>query len=334
MSQPSLALELVVADALPQEGFTEHLIEGLNLPNLATLAARGRRRPEHEIARTPGLTAWQGYVWRGERSANLARWWAPLLDVDAAAGAASLWLMEPVRLEVGLDKVTLGDPALLALEAEHSEALADIAAQVLAGHGWRVIAASPLRWLGVRSDALKLSGCAIDCAINADVIPFLPTGDAPAERAWRVAHNELQMTWFETGANQAREAQGLPAINGLWLSGNGRADPARLPYAQVSCDLPYLAQAARAPDAHDALEVVTSLSAPARSADWYAWRTALEALDRRVGDALDALKRGALRRIDLVLAGSDDVRVFTLERAQLRRFWRRAQASLLWQGWT
>jgi hypothetical protein len=325
------ALELVVPEALPADGFSAAVLAGLALPNLDRIGARAQASAVAALPVNPLLTPWQAWLLRHQPEPNLARYWAHALDVGPAAAAHSLWLAEPVRLEVGLDQVSLVDPAELGLTEAHAVALAEAARPVLEAAGWQLSAASPGRWLLEAPSAVPLAGAAVDCAIGANIVPFLPGGASTAELQWRRVHNEIQMTWFDHPVNRQREAAGLAAVNGLWLSGTGATTLVPLPYAHISSDLEWLSSAPCTAGSARILETFTGLIGPARRADWFAWRTALAALDTKLGVHLVALKRGEIDTVELVFTGEHELRIFKLSRRHLASFWRRGTAARLWE---
>ena len=58
-------------------------------------------------------------------------------------------------------------------------------------------------------------------AAGRNVDAYLPRGEP--SRRWRKILNEVQMTWFESTVNRARDARGAPALNMLWLDGRASA---------------------------------------------------------------------------------------------------------------
>jgi hypothetical protein len=191
---------------------------------------------------------------------------------------------------------------------------------------------TPRQWLLGAPEPLALAGATIECASGRDIVPFLPAGDVGAQRLWRGAHNEVQMTWFDHDVNRQRESAGAPPVNGLWLSGNGQSTLAALPYRTIESELAYIGRAPRTPVAQRSLETFTGLIAPARAADWFAYRAALATLEARIGVHLAALGAGALERLELVFTGDGEIRQFILRSSDLARFWRRGNAARLWRA--
>ncbi len=116
------------------------------------------------------------------------------------------------------------------------------------------------------------------------------------------------MLWFAHPVNEAREAGGRPTINTLWLSGNGELRSAAPRYAAVDSTLPLLAAIEIDPSAPRALETFDRLVEPARADDWSGWRAELDALDRRLGELMDAQSAKRVGTVTMVLCGADATR--------------------------
>jgi hypothetical protein len=131
-----------------------------------------------------------------------------------------------------------------------------------------------------------LATASLDRAVGRDVDPWLrmPAADASAERrathaALRRLQSEAQLVFHTHPVNEAREQRGEPAVNSFWLSGCGRAQPAR-DYA--------------APD------VDTSLRASLFAGDFAAWAEAWRALDAGpLGRLLAAVRAGTSATLTL-----------------------------------
>ena len=88
------------------------------------------------------------------------------------------------------------------------------------------------------------------------------------------------MLLYQHPANEAREAEGLPAVNSIWLSGCGVRQVERQPEPVVA----------------------DTLRAPALLGDWAAWAAAWQALDAGpLRDLLARAQRG--EAVQLTLAG-------------------------------
>ncbi len=333
MLSPTIALmnslDFLVPDALiPRAHFgtdsAPELLRGLNLPHLNFLAAHAAESiPVIELEAS--LAVWQAWLLRDQTEPNLAAIRAEAMGLPATS--ASRWLIEPVFLQVGLDSVTLFDPAQLDLNHDDAAALAEAARPVLKESGWQLDIASPLHWMIERSDDFDLHGVAIEHAIGQGISEWLPHSSSDANQlVWKRVVNEIQMTWFTHPVNLAREAVGQPPVNGLWLSGNGHQTRVEWPYAKISTSQLLLKQTKLNSTSSIALETFDHLSAPTRAQDWSSWRNALQALDLRLGDVLQQMRDGQCDRLRLVLCGEDELRDVLIRRSDFWKFWRRGQA--------
>ncbi len=85
--------------------------------------------------------------------------------------------------------------------------------------GLQFFVPEPSRWLLSCDSAPRLFTKPPSAALGAPLFDHLPTGADSA--IWRRWQNEIQMLLFEHPVNLAREAQGRPLINNLWLYGGG-----------------------------------------------------------------------------------------------------------------
>jgi hypothetical protein len=239
-------------------------------------------------------------------------------------GEATLWHADPIHVAVGRDRLLI---EMFDAPPREEEAAALVAAanEVLvaadcslhrSGAGWFLQSARLRCW-----DAAPLE------AVHGSLLPVAALDDEPALQ-WSRLHNALQMRWHDDPVNRAREQEGRPAINALWLHGGGAWKPLpRLRWSAVHSDRPTLQGAAAAAGAR---------SAPALSAatedtlfEWddarldhapfepRHWLAAMQAIDLRLstlpGDAT----------IELVLIGRRCTRSFTTRPATGWRDWRR-----------
>ena len=139
--------------------------------------------------------------------------------------APGSWLLTPSHVTIGLDHALLIDPSELELNPDESQALADVAAQSLSEHGFRLFLASPHAWFlhGERELNLQAHGWRMAAGRNVDA--YLPSG--PDARLWRRMLSEVQMLWHQNPVNLAREQRGAPPVNMLWLEGRATRVPTR-----------------------------------------------------------------------------------------------------------
>jgi len=149
-------------------------------------------------------------------------------------------LVRPVHLHLAPDHVVLAPPHALDVGRDEAEVLAARANALLVDEGLRLHVAEPALWrleaLDAQRGAADLAGLAQLLARSArmaagrNIDAYLPSG--PAARRWRQLANLVQMAWFDHPLNAAREAEGRPTINALWLEGRAGVARAR-PFARV-----------------------------------------------------------------------------------------------------
>ena len=255
--------------------------------------------PPHEraLARLVGLAGADGALpW--------AAWQAARDGVDAADHAWAL--LTPAHWHLGTDQLTMRDPLDLQLDEPGSRALLDAVRDLFETEGYAVAWGAPTRWYLAHGSLADLRSASPDRVIGRNVDPWLPPG--PEARRLRRLQNEVQMRLHEHPLNAAREAQGLPAVNSVWISGCGAAQATRWPAGLVVDD---------------------RLRRPALAEDWDAWVAAWQALD---ADAVARL-RGAGADATLTLCG--ERAALTLRGGggtawqRLRAHWRRADPRAL-----
>lgn len=239
-------------------------------------------------------------------------------------GETSVWHADPIHVAVGRDSLLIemidappSEEEATALIAAASEVLADAGCKLQrSGAGWFLQSAGLRCW-----DAAPLA------AVHGSPLTAAALEDEHALQ-WSRLHNELQMRWHDDPVNRAREQEGLPAINALWLHGGGTWKPLpRLRWSAVHSDRPALQGAAAAAGAR---------TAPALAAangdtlfEWddarhdqvpfepRRWLAAMHAIDQR----LSTLPAHAT--IELVLIGRRCTRSFTTRPGAGWRNWRR-----------
>ncbi len=340
-------LDFLVPSALVHPALAADLLRDRSLPHLSRVLARAGKPEDLALAEQAPLTPWQSWVFGAGGASNtrpdapsdsrdevnLAELWAMACGI--APKGRRRWLAEPAHFVIARDHLRLADPRSLVFTITEARALADAIEPILSESGWHLDPLEPAtltHWLLHRDDDLDLSGPAIERAVGDNVAAWQPrsradsgvasNGSDDAALDWRRCSNEIQMLWFGHPVNDAREERGLPAINTLWLSGNG-APPSALPhYRAIDSSLPLLASLPVEPDATRALESFDGLIDAARAEDWSSWRVQLEALDARIGALLDEQRKDAIGELTIVLSGRDRVRSIRIGPRELGRFWR------------
>jgi len=143
---------------------------------------------------------------------------------QAAGGEAShaYWLYAaPVNLLLGRDSFFLSAPAPMAVTEEESVALIDSLNQHFANDGYHFYLRAGVWYLGLDTDP-NIATTGVEDVIDKEINDYLPTGEGAL--AWATLQNEMQMLLFSHAVNQAREAQGLPAVNSVWCYALGHSE--------------------------------------------------------------------------------------------------------------
>jgi hypothetical protein len=199
------------------------------------------------------------------------------------------------------------------------------------------------RWLLSLAEQWSLQTTPLDAALGQSALEHWPAGDDAA--VWRRLLTEVQMRWHAEPTNDAREAAGQAAVNGLWLHGGGRWQPLpRQPYGAVTGSDPVLRGWALAsgvaaaalyedsavpPMPTDVLSIRRDLLQAAQFEAWGQWIEKLAALDQELHRLHDACLAAGGRELELVLAGKQQVRVVPLRRGDSWRLWRNAPIAPL-----
>jgi hypothetical protein len=238
---------------------------------------------ERALARAFGWTGSDGLLpW--------AAWSASVDGVrgvrDAADSDERAWgLLTPCHWHLGTEQVSLIDPASLALGEAASRALFDAISSLFTSLGFTMHWGAPQRWYIAHQSLTELPCASLDRVIGRNIDRWL--GADPRQRALRRLQGEVQMLLHDHPINEARQGQGLPPVNSVWLSGCGVAQAVAGPVPQVD----------------------DRLRAPALADDWAAWAKAWETLD---AGPLDPLHQAARRgeAVQLTLCGERSSRTW------------------------
>ena len=132
--------------------------------------------------------------------------------------------IQPIHLHATRDHLVLMHPDHIPLTATESTALLAEAKPLLQDEfKAEIIAADPYHWFIKPAQFASLATHSVDQAHGRNIDWWLPrdTVELGTARAWRKLQNEIQMLWHISPINEARQANGLPAINSIWISGIG-----------------------------------------------------------------------------------------------------------------
>lgn len=255
---------LIIAYAAPPETLATPAASAQPLPALpalsrflacATPQARYEGDPlsltpphEHALAQALGWTVTDGALPWGAWSAGVI-------------GVACAWLW-PCAWQASLDHITIVPPQALDIQPAESAALRDAFAAYAADDGITLSGDDPLRWLAQGALFDGWVGASLDRVAHrrADIW-WRDAGQTPAARTLLRLLNEAQMLFHDHPVNAERAARGLPAINGLWISGAGRWDGHGPPPPQAD------------------VRLIEDLTTPATRGDSTRWAAAWQRLD-------------------------------------------------------
>lgn len=288
---------------------------------------------------TPSQAAFR-YFDLNLRDSDPAPWAAITGAGEDASFDAGCWIrIDPVHLRPDMARLLLfAYPDVILSEAE-AQGLAKTVASYLDDWGeLRVL--HPARWYLRLRDTTPLETTPLDRVMGQDIRHEMPTG--MAGKAWRTRINEIQMALHEHTVNQAREAQGLPAVNSIWPWGWGVTPTVpNAAYDSVAANSPLIRGLARlagitAIHSLDHGSWSEHLETPGRHlfwldadnpraagdpAHWGEWIAALES--RWIVPLAEALRRN---RLDQVTLHTGNGQAWRVSSSSLRRFWRRPRS--------
>jgi hypothetical protein len=338
-------ITLVLPFALPIPEFAPDLVRALQAPALGALLSRTSshaRLPLNDTVRALPHEQWLaqelGLADRG-RPALAA---AAMRACGLAPEAGTWFIVNPIHIEIARTHLMMGDLRHLGLKEPESRALFDAALPYFEEAGHALEYGDAQTWFMRADDWAGLDTATPDAALGMDLTDWMPVGERAA--AFRRLQNEVQILWHTHPVNAAREARRLPPVNAFWTW--GAADAARLPAPnapQAAPEAPTLA----AFDAGSAIQLLADLrpddlsqfvgnaqgdtilycgsAAPyAVGADWGGWVAQLQQLEAALfAPILEALMKGRVRAVKLVLSHRDAHAEFTTTALAQRKFWRR-----------
>ena len=322
---------LLIPDLFPPDPAFAGPLARQRYPHLETLIARGRR---HAIEwHSP--EQWLLEAFSVERQVDWPSAPFALLGEGGEPGE-SYWVhADPVHLRADRDRVLLADSSLLEIGIEEARSFAD----TLNAHfapGMRFEPIAPGRWYASLAAPPQQPTQPLAAVVGRSI----EAGSASI--GWHTLMNEIQMLLHAHPANEAREARGAPAVNGLWLWGGGRLAAASSPLRGVLSrhplalglaasagvrgtyppeDVARWLQGGEPEGVH--LAVLDRLSLPARHGALERWSEELQRLERDWFAPLHlALQRGTIGMVSLHLGSESELLTAEATRADLRHFWR------------
>lgn len=317
-------LHLIIPDLFLPKDVAPQVGAGLRLPVLEKLLARS-------VQTTLPATTVEDFLCDHFAAETVAPVRAAADGLDVSAG---FWLCaDPVHLQLQQSQVVL-QPDVQCTAGEAAALCAALNAH-FADEGLVFYAPHPQRWYVRSGEPSGVTMTPLRAAAWRDVKAYQPRGEGALR--WQRMSNEVQMLLHGHAINQAREAQGLPAINSLWLWGGGCASALCSAFDVVGGDDALSAAFGRAAGVAGAdtlqellggkggngLWVCASLGAAWQRGDLYSWREAVQAIDRDIAQpVLKALQAGHVQTVTLEVLSESATRRFGLGRAGLWKVWR------------
>jgi hypothetical protein len=311
----------------------------LRLAALELLLARGRGSEAESVP----LEQWLPEAF-GLDDEPLAAGALTVLAEGGEPGDARWARADPMHLRVLQDRVMLVPNAGFSVSREEAEALCEALNEQMSG----ILTLHPLhpeRWCARLEEPLAIEAGTPLAVAGQNADAHLPR-TAEAKRVHALL-NEMQMVLHGHPVNEAREARGDPAVNSVWLWGEGtRPERARSPWQSVAAEEPIargLARLAgvrtsldlksaeawldRLPEEGRHLAVLDALRAPLALEDAAALAERLRVLEAQWFEPLLAMLRaGRIGMVTIHVPDGAAAVSFEVVRSDLRRFWRRPKA--------
>lgn len=309
-------MHIVIPGALPEPETARALLPHLEktAPTLVAWFSRGRAKRQAADPAIAGCTAYEQWLvqqsgFRPDPQQNLAAALGPLWSQNQNIEPdRPVWLAELVHMAPTQSSTALLGSNELNITQDQSVALFESAQTLFEGTGFQLHPDSNTRWRIVPPDGFEFLSASPALVSTSSVNDWWPQDQA--SRPWRRLFNEIQMLWFGHPVNQARQAQGERAINGLWLFGGARMEQLQ------TVSLP------------DQAQHYMALQAPFAAQDWGGWLAALGQLEDQVFVPL--ARQGQQPR--LVLTGRQEI--VTLEPSSLARWMKWLPGSQKkWSHW-
>lgn len=312
-------------------------------PALATLLARASVVSEPAESMEMWITRRFQLTAEGKRCPFAA---IASLAERIAHSNAKYWLRaDPVHLSVNRDRVVLLDASQLDITPAESTALVATLQAHFRGDDLTFIGPHVERWYVTSDKAIGIRTHPVSTVRGRNVADYWFDG---TDRAlWQTRLSEMQMLLHAHPVNEAREAAGQLAINGVWFWGEGEMPSTfKHHYAQIIArDVLFegiaalsSAQFVDASRFHwseltselkdSILVVLDQLDVSAAYGEWEAWQTSLSALDQNwFTPALALLQKGHLKTINICAPSEKNGKTFSTSRIDQLKFWRRSHIT-------
>jgi len=333
-------ITLVLPFALPFPEFAPDLVRalGASTPALAALLTRTSshaRLPANDAIRALPHEQWLARALGLQDGGRPAFAACAMRALGIAPQAGTWFIVNPVHIEIARTHLMMQDPAGLRLPERDSRALFETAKPYFEEAGHALVYGDAGTWFMRADDWAGLDTSTPDATLGMDLTDWMPVGARAA--SFRRLQNEVQILWHTHPVNAEREARRLAPVNAFWTWGAADAarlraqDAPRLAAFEAGAVVSALADTrpASLPDFvanidGDAILVCGSAAPHAVGADWGGWIHQLQQLEAGLfAPILEALKKGRVRKVQLVLSHRDAHAEFTTTALAQRSFWRR-----------
>lgn len=333
-------LTLVLPFALPAPEFAADLVGALDAPALAALLSRTAAHARH--AAEPSARALPHELWLAD-ALGLRQHGQPAFACAAMRGfgldpqGGAWFIVQPAHIEIARSHLLMPDLRQLALPTDEARALFDAAREAFAEAGHELVYGDATTWFMRADDWAGMDTASADFAVGMNLNDCMPEGQHA--RAYRKLQNEVQMLWYAHPVNAAREARRQAPVNAFWLWGGATGPDAARPAPEVIVhDMPGWLPGRRVARVADlaggapagAMLVCGNVASSAIAADWSGWLAQMHALEAELfAPLLDAVRRGTVRELRLVLSNRTGLAESTTTAMAQRKFWRRPTLEAL-----
>lgn len=126
---------------------------------------------------------------------------------------------DPVHLSASREGMALMDNAMIGLQPDEAEALANQLQPLFSEFQAELVTPHAAHWYINSTDSPAIRTTPLPDVIARDVSTALPVGDD--QTRWRQLFNEIQMMLHTCEINEARSSRGQLPVNSLWFWGGG-----------------------------------------------------------------------------------------------------------------
>lgn len=321
-------LHLLIPDLLLPRDAMQRISTGLELPYLSKILARSDRTSAAHRVPEDFLCGVFG-----------ARAFAPVrAAADGLEVGSAYWMCaDPIHIELQQSQAILQPEVKCG--AEESAALCDALNRHFEQDGIVFVAPHPQRWYVRIAERSDVTTTPLRVASWRDVKAYQPQGTEALR--WRSLSNEIQMLLHGHVINQGRAAREMQAINSLWLWGGGCAngidasisvlagdEALCTPFAEVAA-IPFCTSLEEmlSVAGETGVWVESALATAWQRGDLYAWRDAMEWVERELARPLwIAIEQGRLQTLTLDVLTETEIRRFVFNRSASWKVWRRTSS--------